>query len=85
MKTLDEYEQIAIDLFGESSHAVTWVRAQKKNKGTLDLSHASMMKMLSRMHEKTATAKTDCELPSSTSEVNPTTSMFAKLKKEQKT
>ena len=53
MKTFDEYEEIAIEMYGPSSHAVKWIQAQKMNKGTTDMSDESMMKMLARMDKKT--------------------------------
>ena len=86
IKSLDEYEQIALDEYGIDSHAVRWIQAQKRNKGTLDMSHESMLKMLERMHEKTTTKQT-VQLPEANAEVTkprpPQESMFARLKKKK--
>jgi protein-arginine kinase len=63
MKSLEEYVQIASDLYGNSSHAVTWITAQISNKGTLEMSDESMMKLLDRMDQKTAVKTAAAQLP----------------------
>ena len=92
MKTLDEYEQIVLDKYGMTSHAYKWIQAQKQNKGTLDMSDESMMKLLERMHEKTAVKtaeKNTAQLPSSETEIkeeprdqSAMKGLFAGLKKK---
>jgi hypothetical protein len=89
MKTLDEYAEIALDMYGSGSHAVTWITAQQSNKGKVDMSDESMMKMLERMDAKTAVKTTATQLPPPVPEVkakpadnSQMKSMFDRLKKK---
>ena len=63
MKTLEEYAQIAVDMYGKASHAVTWITAQQSNNGKVDMSDESMMKMLERMDAKTSVKTAAAQLP----------------------
>jgi hypothetical protein len=95
MKSLDEYEDIAIEMYGPTSHAVKWVQAQKVNKGTTDMSDESMMKMLERMDAKTSVKtaeKNTAQLPDSETEIkeqprdqSAMKGLFAGLKNNRKT
>ena len=81
-KTLEDYRAIAVEMYGEDSHAVTCLALQIKQKGngTPSTPEEQMMTLLKKWHAKTGMV---FEKPVEPPKEHPTKGLFDDLKAEQ--
>lgn len=81
-KTLDDYRQIAVEMYGQDSHAVKCLNLKISAEGNIapSTSENIMMNLLAKWHAKTGIV---FEKPVEAPKENPTKGLFASLKAEQ--